>query len=458
MPKSIPVIAIFDIGKTNKKIIVFNEEYEVVFEQSIQFEETIDEDGDPCDDLLRLRNWVQDFLYITTSSEEFDLKAVNFSAYGASFVHIDDNGNLLTPLYNYLKPYPETLKNKFYQIFEGKEEFSIQTSSPALESLNSGMQLYRLKYIRPELFKLIKYSLHLPQYLSWLITKKAYSDITSIGCHTGLWDFKKHDYHDWVRQEGIIGKLATVFPTDQVVPVKINGKKLAVGIGLHDSSSALIPYLFSSKESFVLISTGTWCISLNPFNDSLLTDQELKSNCLFYLSYAGNLVKSSRLFAGYEHEQHIKILAEHFHVDTEHYKKIKFDSGIIKHLTDQKLFTETNLQPSENSFPQTTFQYDLSHFKNYSEAYHQLILEIIQNQIKSTQLVLTKDKITKKIFVDGGFSNNRIYMTLLAAAFPSIEVYGASVAYASALGAALSIHSHWNSKPIPKNCVDLKRY
>jgi hypothetical protein len=45
---------------------------------------------------------------------DFDLKAVRFTAYGASFVYIDDKGKPLTPLYNYLKPYPDELKAAFY--------------------------------------------------------------------------------------------------------------------------------------------------------------------------------------------------------------------------------------------------------------------------------------------------------------------------------------------------------
>ena len=45
--------------------------------------------------------------------------------------------------------------------------------------------------------------LHLPQYLSYLVTGKACSDITSIGCHTNLWDFEKKKYHEWVKKEGI---------------------------------------------------------------------------------------------------------------------------------------------------------------------------------------------------------------------------------------------------------------
>ena len=49
-----------------------------------------------------------------------------------------------------------------------------------------------------------------------------------------------------------------------------------VGIGLHDSSAALIPYLVNFSMPFVLISTGTWCISMNPFSKTALTAEELQ--------------------------------------------------------------------------------------------------------------------------------------------------------------------------------------
>jgi len=41
----IPSIAIYDVGKTNKKLILFDEEYNVINEQSIQIPETKDREG-----------------------------------------------------------------------------------------------------------------------------------------------------------------------------------------------------------------------------------------------------------------------------------------------------------------------------------------------------------------------------------------------------------------------------
>ena len=48
---SIPSIAIFDIGKTNKKLFLFDEDYKIVFEKNECLTEIKDEDGDACEDL-----------------------------------------------------------------------------------------------------------------------------------------------------------------------------------------------------------------------------------------------------------------------------------------------------------------------------------------------------------------------------------------------------------------------
>ena len=180
------VIAIFDIGKTNKKLFLFDEQYKLVYEQSQNFEETKDEDGFPCEDVHTLSKWIAQEFQDISSSEDFNIVGVNFSGYGASFVHVDDSGKPLTPLYNYLKPFPENLKDQFYKTYGGESVVAKQTASPVLGNLNSGLQLYRLKYEKPDVYAQIKYSLHLPQYLSFIISATATSDLTSIGCHTHL--------------------------------------------------------------------------------------------------------------------------------------------------------------------------------------------------------------------------------------------------------------------------------
>ncbi|MEO6914974.1 MAG: FGGY family carbohydrate kinase, partial [Chitinophagaceae bacterium] len=324
-----PVILIFDVGKTNKKMLIFDEQYRLIFERAGQFAQTVDEDGDPCENVNELMNWVQKTFWEVSSNPLYDLRAVNFSAYGASFIHLNDYYKPVTPLYNYLKPLSESIKRQFYDTYGGEEKVSMETCSPVLGNLNSGMQIYRLKYQKPQLYDQIKYSLHLPQFLSYLISASVCSDITSIGCHTILWDFKKNDYHDWVYKEEVDLKFAPIYKGSDVVRLSYGGSQIPIGVGLHDSSAALIPYLAKFHEPFVLISTGTWCITLNPFNQSPLTVEELRQDCLSYLSYEGRPVKASRLFAGYEHEEETKNLAAHFSKPLDYYNNIDYDSTII---------------------------------------------------------------------------------------------------------------------------------
>ena len=449
------VVAIFDIGKTNKKVFLFNENYQIVWENSVNFPEIVDEDDFPCEDIEALENWIKNRLTEIKSLSQYILKAINFSTYGASFVYVDDAGRPLTPLYNYLKSYPEVLRREFYGKYKGDEKFAVKTASPVLGSLNSGMQIYRLKEENPDLFDKVKYCLHLPQYLSSLFTGQYFADITSIGCHTNLWNFKKMKYHKWLRKEYISAKIPPIHYAEDTLKTEDD---IAVGVGLHDSSSAIIPYTINFSEPFVLLSTGTWSISLNPFNDSALNFEELKNDCLCYLQYNLKPVKAARLFAGNEHEIQTKRLADYFELPIDTYKEVVYNKDIISKLRESNLKWHSPILDKSKTRKESVFeQRNPDDFESYEKAYHQLMSDIVEQQILSTELVIHNSPV-KKIFVDGGFSKNPIFMNLLAEAFPEMEVYAASMAQASALGAALAIHKNWNPKPIPNDLIDLKFY
>jgi sugar (pentulose or hexulose) kinase len=303
------------------------------------------------------------------------------------------------------------------------------------------MQLYRIKCEQPELFARIRYSLHLPQYLSYLVTGRAVSEITSIGCHTNLWNFPQHNYHEWVYREGLIEKLAPIVPSGIVTD--IGG--ISVGVGLHDSSAALIPYVQSFRDPWVLISTGTWCITMNPFNDSPLTVAELEQDCLCYMSFEGLPMKASRLFAGYEHERRVRRLADHFHRSAAAAAAVKFEPDCVRMLRAGK-----ELRAAGDAG-------DPAGFESFEQAYHFLLMDIMDQQVRSTNLVL-QDTGVRRIFVDGGFGKNEVYMHLLAQAFPDMEVCAATIPQATAMGAALAIHEEWNEGGVPGELVGLKYY
>ncbi|HUQ97752.1 MAG TPA: FGGY family carbohydrate kinase [Chitinophagaceae bacterium] len=440
----VPVIAIFDIGKTNKKLLLFDEQYTVVYEKTIRLAETTDADGFPCEDVTQLRNYIFNALQQAAQEPAYEIKAINIAAYGASLVCVDAAGIPVLPLYNYLKPYPQSLQEKLYSHWGGADDFARTTASPQLGSLNSGLQLYRIKEENPEWFEQMKWALHLPQYISYLLTNEAYSDLTSIGCHTALWDFEKQGYHAWVGGEGIAPKLAPIASGNNVHLNKIGTLTCAIGIGLHDSSAALIPYRESLQNPFVLLSTGTWCISLNPFATTALTATELAQDCLCYLDYKGASVKAARLFLGPQYEAGLARLCKHFQIPMDAFLQVSFNAALLNKL---------KTKPTALLFADE----DLGLFEKAEEGYHQLMLTLLKQQVASTNLVLQPGTV-KTIYVDGGFAKNEVFMYILAAHYTGYNVYAASMPQGTALGAALAIHHAWNKQPVPVNLIQLKKY
>ena len=190
------VIAIFDIGKTNKKFFLFNHSFEVLEKESIQFDEMQDEDGYPCEDLEKLVEWIQATFNKYNALKKYEITHLNFSTYGASLVYLDETGYPLLPFYNYLKPVRTEFSKRFDKEYH-TDKVSLESCSPNLELLNSGFQLFWLKHRQPEKFEKIKEVLHFPQYLAYLFHNQIVADYTSIGCHTRLWDYENSRYHRW---------------------------------------------------------------------------------------------------------------------------------------------------------------------------------------------------------------------------------------------------------------------
>jgi FGGY family of carbohydrate kinases, C-terminal domain len=422
-----PVIAVFDIGKTNKKVFLWSTTFEIVFEKQQTFDEIVDEDGFACEDLGALQQWIVSTFAELCQLPEFEIIGLNFSAYGASIVYVDRVGEPLAPLYNYLKPVSKSFP---YTEYGGEDEFARKTASPILGNLNSGLQVYESTFrsFWPEVFKAV----HFPNYLASLFTGRLVSEITSIGCHTALWDFDLGQYHPWVAT--IQDQLAPI-STEAFLP--IDG--INYGLGLHDSSAALVPYLRSISDEFVLLSTGTWCIAMHPFNESPLSAEELAEDVLCYLQPNGKPVKASRLFGGHFHEEQVARMEAHF-------------GGSYHDLTfSERVFSLSSR--SSSVFECAFASCDLHDFPDLASAYDQFMVDLVGQQLHSLNLLL-KDAPVKQLLVDGGFSKNEWYMCLLAHALPEVEVYAAEVAQASALGAALMVYEG----ETPKDLIQLKRF
>ncbi len=430
------VIAIFDIGKTNKKILLFNYDLRLVLETEEKFAQIKDDDGFECDDIELIEKWIKKSITGLVRSDTYDLTAVNFATYGATLVYLDSHGKRLTPVYNYLKPIDENIPLELYEKYGGKDEFCRKTASPALGMLNSGLQALWLKTVKPEFFSKTKYILHFPQYLSYLLTGKPYAEHTSIGCHTALWDFDNMKYHQWVKDECLTVPEPVAIGT--LNEIEIEGKKIKVGIGIHDSSASLAPYFGYNSEKFLLVSTGTWCINMNPFNTEKLTAEQLSMDCLCYMSINRQPVKSSRLFLGHLHETAVMGMSKYFKIQEDSFKLIKPEMKLFNKLSMKFRNSKVFFKDGEQS-RQLKADPDLFEFDHFVEGYHQLIIELCDLTIEAINLVIAENDDTKNLYITGGFSKNDLFVKLIASSYPHMKVYTSEVTNATALGAALVI-------------------
>ncbi len=441
------VTAVFDIGRTNKKFFLFDEDYREVHREYVCFPEITDEDGYPTEDLPALQTWLSEVFDRILEAREFDVHSINFSSYGASFVHLDADGKVVTPLYNYTKPLDPALIEQFYATYGPEEALTVRTGSPPSGLLNSGMQLYWLKHRQPEVFARIKYSLHLPQFLSYVFTGIPISEYTSIGCHTALWDYTRGDYHAWVYAEELHRILPPIVSTETSINMNYNGRRIRIGVGIHDSSAALLPYIRSERNPFVLLSTGTWSVSLNPFGSGILRAGDAERDCLNYMRIDGKPVKAARLFLGQEYKQQVAALAEHFGVEEDRHRGVRFDYGTYADII-------ANYRPwfhlDELDYPENPVATTIP-TESYEYAYHHLMLELVERQADSLGTAIGETPV-KTLFIDGGFSDNAVFLELVSHRFRDLELHTTDSSLGSALGAAISISDRGlNSKFLKKN-------
>jgi sugar (pentulose or hexulose) kinase len=192
-----------------------------------------------------------------------------------------------------------------------------------------------------------------------------------------------------------------------------------------------LTYLLKGKESFILLSTGTWCINFNPFSDDSLFDKtQINNGATAYMKVDGSPVKSSRLFLGEEHRLKVKKLIKHFKKPKYYHRSLEWN----------KAWTGKTFPASKNHFhwkfldnANAPAQDDLD-FPDFETAYCKMMMELID--LLKEQIDVICETLPKKIYIDGGFSDNKIFLALLKKQFPSQKIKAKPASFACALGAA----------------------
>lgn len=243
--------------------------------------------------------------------------------------------------------------------------------------------------------------------------------------------------------------------SNKIIPYATGaGYDIKTGSGIPQGYAALVPYLKGTKEQFILIATGTWCIFLNPFNTGPLTAEQLRNDTSCYMSVNQGQVMSSRLLLGPVHDKNTERLNGYFGIKDELYKTIK-----ISDLKIWKLFANKQGRVFFRKGIPADYvdnEVEMSQFLTFADAYHQMMFDLVDICMESLRLILPSDDKTEVVYVTGGFSRNDTFVRLLAARLPDKRVFTSGINDAPALGAAMEVYESAFGKEMPAVYLGLK--
>lgn len=449
-------IAVFDLGKTNKKALIYNQDLELIDEEKTIIEE-VDENDCRCEDVEAIKKWFIESLKIF--SKKHPIKAISISAHGATFAGIDEDGYMPAPLISYTTEPGEAFHEEFRKEFGNLIDLQQETATADLKALiNIAKGIYYLRKQFPDEFNKIKTLLNYPQFYGHFLTGKEGIEKTYQGCHTYLWNVEENRWSSVAEKLGVTHLFPDTFksPWESIGVIRPAVARktglshdVQVTLGIHDSNAALLPYLIAVKDEFILNSTGTWCVVMQPAERVVFSEEELGKTVFYNISAFEKPVKTAIFMGG-----------EEFSCYSEIFKKVqgekpypRFNEAVYQEMVSAcNTFIIPSITQGAGQFPESKarviednqvyfYRQVLKGEKrpgfihDHEKAYAALNLSLaLQTQVALERAGL---KPGMPIFVEGGFRNNEPYNKLLAALNPQSDVFLTEIKEASAYGAAI---------------------
>jgi sugar (pentulose or hexulose) kinase len=299
--RTIQHVGVIDIGKTNAKLAVVDLESRTEIGVLKRPNTVLAGPPYPHYDIDGLWEFLLQALAELHAAHRID--AISVTTHGASLVLLDGAGGLAAPMLDYEFDGPDTLSKDYDAI---RPDFS-KTGSPRLPlGLNAGAQLYWQFAADSGLKERVKTVLTYPQYWSYRLTGRLASEVTSLGCHTDLWNPRERRFSSLVERLRLTKKMAPVTQaadcTGTLLPdvAARTGlpEGLTVACGIHDSNASLYPHLLKRMPPFSVVSTGTWVIALAIGGRDIALDPA--RDTLINVNAFGDPVPSARFMGGRE--------------------------------------------------------------------------------------------------------------------------------------------------------------
>ncbi|MES1263467.1 MAG: L-fuculose kinase, partial [Peristeroidobacter soli] len=303
MSNASPLIAVFDVGKTNAKLALIDPALGQEVWSTRRANEVVH--GEACRelDIVAIEAWLFESLRAAPGRER--IAVIVPIAHGAAAVRVDRAGEVVVAP-DYEDPCFEEASEEYLPL---RDNYSL-TFSPSLPlGLNLGRQLFYLQTRRPELFQRAAHILMYPQYWSWRLSGAMSVEVTSLGTHTDLWRPHEQAYSSLARKQG----WARMMPPQRsandrlgrvrqsVVDATGLGATCEVACGIHDSNASYLRFLMDrEREAFTVVSSGTWTIVMANRGDlrRLAEQRDMLAN----VNAFGAPVATARYMGGREYE------------------------------------------------------------------------------------------------------------------------------------------------------------
>lgn len=298
-----PLIAMFDVGKTNSKIALIDPAQGREIWSARRANEGVQGTATRELDVAGIESWLFDSLRQAPQRER--IAGIVPIAHGAAAVLVDHAGAVLAA--------PDYEDACFDDVAEEygalRDPFAVTFSPNLPQGLNLGRQLYYLQKRHAGLFGRAGHILLYPQYWSWRLSGVMASEVTSLGTHTDLWRPHDRSYSSLARKQGWARLMPSMYrATDQLGSVRASVAAAAgipegclVACGIHDSNASYLRFLLDrEREAFTVVSSGTWTIVMA--NRGELSRLREERDMLANVNVFGAPIATARYMGGREYE------------------------------------------------------------------------------------------------------------------------------------------------------------
>lgn len=414
-------IAVIDIGKTNAKVALVD--LATLSEVALRrmANAPVRQAPYPHHDVEALWTFILDSLADINREQRID--AISITTHGATGALVDAAGELVLPVLDYEFDGPDRLAADYDAI----RPCFAETGTPRLPlGLNLGAQFFWQQKTFPAEFAKAAAMLMYPQYWALHLTGVAANEVTSLGCHTDLWNPWTADFSSLVDRLGWRELMAPVRPAKDrlgpILPALAARTGLAprtpVFCGLHDSNASLLPHLLCDAPPFSVVSTGTWVVSMAVGGKQIVLDAA--RDTLVNVSALGDPVPSARFMGGRE-----------FSLLTEGQPDIWTDDDVGAVLAQKTLLLPSTQQGS-GPFPYHAATWLNTDGASKGQRFAAISFYLALMTATCLDLIGADGPTT----VEGPFARNRLFVGMLAAS-TGRAVVASEAATGTSIGAAL---------------------